>query len=233
MPQRRVLIVEDEAKTAETIALYLRDAGFAAEVAADGRTALQRIRADPPDLIVLDLMLPHIDGLTVCHAVRTESRVPIIMLTARTSEADRIRGLDAGADDYVAKPFSPRELVARVRAVLRRGAARRPDGPAMIRAGSLQIDRPRREVRVGRRVVPLTPSEFRILETLALSPGRIYSRAALLDEIGEASAGALERTIDAHITNLRAKIEVDRGRPRYIVTVFGAGYRFTEEPLDS
>lgn len=232
MAKSRILVVDDDPKTIAAIRLYLEHAGYDVAAASDGRQALARARAAPPDLIVLDLMLPHVDGLTVCRTLRAESDVPIIMLTARTTEEDRLEGLDLGADDYVPKPFSPRELVARVRAVLRRApsvtdvAGSDAKGPP-IRAGRLTIDPTRREVRVGARSVEVTPREFRLLLALARSPGRAFTREELVERAFGPDYDALDRTIDAHVMNLRRKIEPNPAEPTYIQTVFGVGYRFT------
>ena len=225
MPARPlILIVDDDAKTVASVRLYLEHAGFAVVAAHDGPAALARARQAPaPDLIVLDLMLPGLDGLEVCRLLRAESAVPIIMLTARSTEEDRLEGLDLGADDYVIKPFSPRELAARVRAVLRRvpGAG---DGPPL-EVGSLTIDTVRHQVRVRGRETALTPREFRLLEVMARAPGRAFTRAELVERAFGADSEALDRTIDAHVVNLRRKLESDPGRPTLIETVFGIGYR--------
>jgi DNA-binding response OmpR family regulator len=224
MATPRILVVDDDAKTVSAIRLYLEHGGFEVVAAADGREALKLAVTPPtPDLIVLDLMLPGLDGLEVCRRLRATSDIPIIMLTARSTEEDRLEGLDLGADDYVVKPFSPRELAARARAVLRRapGAA---DGPP-IRVGSITIDAARHEVTVRGERVGLTPREFRLLEVLARAPGRAFSRAELVERAFGADSEALDRTIDAHVVNLRRKIESDPSRPALIETVFGVGYR--------
>jgi DNA-binding response OmpR family regulator len=217
----RILIVEDDPRTSASVALYLRHAGYDVDVASSGTEALERAADRPPDLLVLDVMLPGVDGVEVCRALRARSEVAIIMLTARTVEEDRLRGLEAGADDYVTKPFSPRELVARVGAVLRRARPARPP----VRIGDVEIDPLLREVRRAGRPVPVTATEFKLLEVLLSVPGRAFTR----DELAERAFGhghdALERTIDAHIMNLRRKLERDRARPAVIVTVFGTGYR--------
>ncbi len=225
MPSRPlILIVDDDAKTVAAVRLYLEHAGFGVVAAVDGHAALARASATPaPDLIVLDLMLPGLDGLEVCRRLREVSAVPIIMLTARSTEEDRLEGLDLGADDYVIKPFSPRELAARVRAVLRRapGAADRPP----LEVGVLRIDPARHEVTVAGRRAALTPREFRLLEVMARAPGRAFTRAELVERAFDADSEALDRTIDAHVVNLRRKLEADPGRPTLIETVFGVGYR--------
>ncbi len=226
MPQR-ILIVDDERKLVQGLVGYFRQAGFETLAAYDGRTALAIARRDQPDLIVLDLMLPELDGLEVCRQIRQFSGVPIIMLTARVEEADMLIGLEIGADDYITKPFSPREVVARARAVLRR--ARGALGPAnVLRGGDVTLDVERRTVQVAGRAVDLTPTEFELLAALMRNHGRPLSRAQLLDATqGDAYAG-YERTIDAHIKNLRRKIEADPANPRYILTVFGVGYKFAD-----
>ena len=216
MRPRRILIVEDDAKTSASIEMYLRHEGYRTDVARTGDEGLSRARQHAPDLVILDLMLPGRNGLEVCGMLRTESKTPIIMLTARSTEDDKLLGLESGADDYVTKPFSPRELVARVRAVLRR-AEPAAEGPLI--AGDLSLDRETREVTLRGAHVTLTAAEFRLLETLMRSPGRVFTR----DELVE---GGLDRTVDVHIKNLRRKIEADRANPSRIVTVFGTGYKF-------
>ena len=218
---RCILIVEDEPKTAAAVDMYLRHGGFRTQLARSGGEALARARDDKPDLIILDLMLPGLDGLAVCKALRVRSAVPIIMLTARSTEDDKLAGLELGADDYVTKPFSPRELVARVRVVLRR--LEPPDDKLV--SGDLTLDPRSREVVVRGAPVALTAAEFRLVETLMRSPGRVFSRDELMTRVlGEASDG-LDRTIDVHIKNVRKKIELDRAHPTRIVTVFGLGYK--------
>jgi DNA-binding response OmpR family regulator len=218
----RVLVVEDNARTQEAIALYLRHAGYQVDLAATGPDALASAAERQPDLIVLDLMLPGLSGLDVCRALRERTDVPIIMVTARTTEADKLEGLRSGADDYVTKPFSPRELVARVATVLRRA---RP-GPRVISAGGVEIDLTSRGVRRDGVVVPMTPAEFGLLEVLVSSPGRAWTRADLGERAFGMEYDALDRTIDAHVMNLRRKLERDRAKPELIQTVFGVGYRF-------
>ena len=227
-PKPLILVVDDDAKTVASVRLYLEHAGWAVVSAGDGNEALARAEAKPrPDLVVLDLMLPGLDGFEVCRRLREVSTVPIIMLTARSTEEDRLEGLDLGADDYVIKPFSPRELAARVRAVLRRlpGAA---DGPPL-RVGDVMLDPARHEVTRGGRRIELTPREFRLLEAMARAPGRAFSRAELLERAFGADSAALDRTIDAHVVNLRRKLEADSGRPLLIETVFGVGYRLRRD----
>jgi DNA-binding response OmpR family regulator len=223
---KRILVVEDDAKIAATVRLYLKDAGYLVDVAADGDEGLRAARSGGYDLVVLDIMLPRLDGTDLCRKLRVDSRVPVIMLTAKTTEEARIRGLELGADDYVTKPFSPRELVARVRAVLRRARSAEDDIDASIHRGELIIDVEGRRVLLGGVEVRLTPTEFELLCLLARRPGRVYSRDELIDEVLGRDFLGMDRTVDAHIMNLRKKIEVDRRKPRYIQTVFGAGYRF-------
>ncbi len=218
----RVLVVEDNARTQEAIALYLRHAGYDVDLAGTGPDALACAAQNSPDLIVLDLMLPGLSGLDVCRALRERTDVPIIMVTARATEADKLEGLRSGADDYLTKPFSPRELVARVGTVLRRA---RP-GPRIIRAGGVEIDLTSRQVRRDGAGIQMTPAEFRLLEVLASSPGRAWTRADLGERAFGLAYDALDRTIDAHVMNLRRKLERDRARPDLIQTVFGIGYRF-------
>jgi len=218
----RILVVDDNARTQEAIALYLRHAGYDVDVASTGPDALAAAAAQSPDLILLDLMLPGLSGLDVCRTLRDRTDVPIIMLTARSTEDDKLEGLRSGADDYVTKPFSPRELVARVATVLRR--ARR--APNVVRAGAIEIDLTSREVRRHGATVPMTPAEFRLLEVLASSPGRAWPRADLAERAFGHEYDALDRTIDAHVMNLRRKLERDRANPELIQTVFGVGYRF-------
>jgi len=227
MGPAHILVVEDEPQIAQIARDYLEHAGFAVTVAGNGARALIDARGKPPDLVVLDLGLPGMDGLDVARALRRESSVPIIMLTARVEERDRIAGLELGADDYVTKPFSPRELVARVRAVLRRAPAV-PQTTDVVRAADLTLDVPRMKATAGRRSIDLTATEFQLLLTLARQPGRIFTRAQLLDAVRGVAAEPFERAIDAHIKNLRRKLEPDPHHPHYILTVYGAGYRFAE-----
>jgi DNA-binding response OmpR family regulator len=228
MARPRILVVDDEKKTVESIRRYLEHGGFDVVVAYNGAQALEEARAAPVDLVILDLMLPRVDGLEVCRRLRESSEVPIIMVTAKTTEADRLAGLELGADDYVTKPFSPRELVARVRTVLRRvpPAARTPD--AALRSGALVLDPVRHETTLDGRPIDLTPREFELLRAFMSAPGRAFSRQALGEAAFGAGFDALDRTVDAHIVNLRRKIEADPATPRRIVTVFGVGYRFED-----
>ena len=225
----KILIVDDDRKTAELIRMYLEREGYAALLAHDGRQALELARQRSPDLIVLDLMLPLVEGLDVCRILRAESRVPIIMLTARTTEDDKLLGLDLGADDYITKPFSPRELVARVRAVLRRGGPAQRGEPAAARCGELVVDFVSRSVRLRGAPVHLTPKEFKLLELLARHPGRAFSRLELLEQVFGYDYDGLERTVDVHLMNLRKKIERDPAQPSYVLTVYGHGYKFSED----
>jgi two-component system alkaline phosphatase synthesis response regulator PhoP len=224
---KRVLVVEDEIKIARLVRDYLRPAGFDVLEAADGATALAVAKSDRPDMIVLDLGLPGMDGLDVTRRLRANSSVPIIMLTARSEETDRIVGLELGADDYVTKPFSPRELVARIRAVLRRAEATLGGGE-LIRAGPVEIDIPKRRVLVDGDEVVVTTTEFDLLLVLARQPGRIYTRAQLLDALHGVSFDSYERSVDAHIKNLRRKLEPDPKRPSLVLTVYGVGYKFAD-----
>ncbi len=222
-----ILVVDDESRIVKLVRDYLERAGLAVLTASDGEAALAMARREKPDLIVLDLMLPGIDGLDVCRRLRQESGVPIIMLTARVEETDRIVGLELGADDYVTKPFSPGELVARVRATLRR--ARGEMGQATtIRAGDVELDAATLTTTVAGQPVDLTPTEFELLATLARHPGRIWSREQLLEAVHGVAFESYDRSIDSHIKNIRRKIEPDPRRPRYIQTVYGVGYRFGE-----
>jgi len=220
----KVLVVDDEQEIVRVVQAYLERAGYKVVTAGDGQMALHQFRHERPDLIVLDLMLPELDGLDVCRAIRKESNVPIIMLTARVEEVDKLIGLELGADDYITKPFSPRELVARVRAVLRRVQSQEPATP-LITAGEVTIDPDRRRVTVRGREVHFTPTEFELLRVLASTPGRVFSRMELLDRIQGESYIGYERTIDAHIKNIRRKMGPES---RLIETIYGVGYRFRE-----
>lgn len=225
MRARRILIVEDDRKTSASIEMYLRHEGYETDIAPTGDDGLARAKRARPDLVILDLMLPGMNGLEVCRALRSQSAVPIIMLTARSTEEDKLRGLDLGADDYLTKPFSPRELMARVRAVLRRMEP--ADEPVeTIVAGDLVLDPSSREAVVRGESIALTAAEFRILETLARAPGRVFTREDLMQRSFGESYDGLDRTIDVHIKNIRRKIEDDRANPTHIVTVFGVGYKF-------
>lgn len=224
---KKILIVDDEPQIVEICRDYLKAAGYETVTASNGVQGVSLARREKPDLIVLDLMMPEMDGLDVCRAIRHESDVPIIMLTARVEETDKLIGLELGADDYITKPFSPRELVARVRTVLRR--AEGSSSPAeMIRAADLTLDRNRYVAALPTGEVSLTPTEFEILAALASQPGRIFSRGQLLMAARGVAFESYERAIDSHIRNLRRKIEPDDREPRYIVTVHGVGYKFAE-----
>jgi DNA-binding response OmpR family regulator len=229
LPNNKILVVDDEKRIVEIVKAYLERDGYKVIIAYDGKSALELARKEHPELIVLDLMLPEISGWDVCRALRKESDVPIIMLTAREDTTDKIVGLELGADDYVTKPFDSKELVSRVRAVLRRYKGN-PATPHSIKIGDLNIDNERRTVQRGDTIIELTSTEFDLLQFLAESPGRVYTRMQLLDEIqGEAYEG-YERTIDSHIKNLRKKIELDPNHPKYIITIHGAGYKLEENP---
>lgn len=227
MVAKKILVVDDEIKILDLVKLYLEKNGFEAVVAVDGQEALDAFRRASPALVILDLNLPRIDGIDVCRAIRRESQIPIIMLTARAEDSDKLIGLELGADDYVTKPFSPRELVARVRAVLRRAGNAQVSNEVVV-AGDLEIDATRFEARKRGNLLDLTPTEFKLLQALAETPGRVYTRLQLLDRVqGDAFEG-YERTIDAHIKNLRQKIEDNPQQPRHVVTVFGVGYKFQD-----
>jgi DNA-binding response OmpR family regulator len=223
-----VLVVDDDKKTVDLIRLYLEKDGYQVLTAFDGRQALDLSRRRQPGLIILDLMLPRVDGLDVCRILRSESKVPIIMLTAKTTEEDKLVGLDLGADDYVTKPFSPRELVARVRAVLRRMHTEDDSGPGELIFGDMVVDFVRHEARIRDESIHLTPKEFKLLETMAKQPGRVFSRLELLEHAFGFDYGGFERTVDVHVMNLRKKIEPDPTVPTYIQTVYGLGYKFEE-----
>jgi two-component system alkaline phosphatase synthesis response regulator PhoP len=223
-----ILVVDDERKIAQLVRDYLETAGYRVVLAYDGKTAMAQVRYEQPDLVVLDLNLPGMDGIDVARAIRQERNTPIIMLTARVEETDRIVGLELGADDYVTKPFSPRELVARVRAVLRRAGDSEPPSP-LVRIRDLAIDLEKRTVTRGEESIDLTTTEFDLLTVLARQPGRVFSRAELLDRVQGTAFEGYERTIDVHVKNLRKKLEPDPHHPTYVLTVYGAGYRFTEE----
>ncbi len=222
----KVLVVDDAPDIVRLTRDFLEHAGFAVVVARDGDDAIRVARQERPDLVVLDLGLPGRDGLDVTRELRRDSDIPIVMLTARTDESDKIVGLELGADDYLTKPFSGKELVARVRAVLRRSQASAKGEE--LRIGDLQIDVPRMRVTVAGRVVDLTTTEFQLVLALARQPGRVFTRSQLLDAINGDAFDAYERAIDAHVKNIRRKIEPDPRAPRYIQTVFGVGYRFVE-----
>ncbi|MGA9531783.1 MAG: response regulator transcription factor [Anaerolineales bacterium] len=223
-----VLIVDDEPKIQRIARDYFEDAGFAARTVGDGQAALAWARADSPDLIVLDLSLPGMDGLDVCRQLRKTSNVPILMLTARDAESDKLVGLELGADDYITKPFSPKELVARARAVLRR-AAMAEEPRQQLHAGDVEMDLAHMKTTIAGRSVELTATEFDLLATLMRQPGRVFTRGQLLDAIHGVAIESYERAIDAHIKNLRRKLETNPRQPRYLQTVYGVGYRFSDE----
>jgi DNA-binding response OmpR family regulator len=226
MAGERILIVDDEPAIVDSLAYALRRDGYEVEAAGDGQVALDAARTRPFDLVVLDVMLPGIAGTDVCRQLRAESAVPIILLTARGDEVDRVVGLELGADDYVTKPFSMAELLSRVRAILRRRALDRSDSPVrLVRIGGIEIDPLSHEVRVDDRVVPLTPSEFRLLSILAEEPERALTRADILRRLWQTEYVGDERACDSHIVNLRRKIERDPANPERIVTVRGVGYK--------
>lgn len=223
-----ILIVEDETELARVLRSYLEQAGFTVLTAGRGDTGLSTWEHKRPDLVILDLNLPGIDGLDVAREIRRKAETPILMLTARVEEADQLVGLEIGADDYIAKPFSPRIVVARVRALLRR-ASSAPTQPKILRVADLEIDLEAHTVNLAGELVELTPTEFNLLATMAEQPGRAFSRLQLLEASQGMAYEGYERTIDAHIKNLRAKIEPHPKTPRYIETVFGVGYRFARQ----
>jgi len=225
-PMTTILVVDDEPKITRLVRDYLETAGFAVISAGDGQEAVMRARTERPDLVVLDLGLPRLDGLDVTRRLRQDGDMPIIMLTARDDETDKLIGLELGADDYVTKPFSPRELVARVRAVLRR-RARSEAGDRLV-AGALALDVPRMRLEVDGRAVELTATEFALLAAMARQPGRVFTRSQLLDAIHGVAFDSYERAIDAHVRNLRRKIEADPHQPRHLLTVYGVGYRLAD-----
>jgi DNA-binding response OmpR family regulator len=230
----RVLVAEDDRKQAELIRRYLEHDGHTVVVVGDGRAAIDECRRRRPDLAVLDVMMPHADGLDVCRVLRAESEIPIIMLTARSTEEDVLLGLDLGADDYVTKPYSPRQLAARVRAVLRRVRPAATDDGHVLRTGALAVDTERHAVTVDGRAVECTPAEFRIIACLAARPGKVFTRQALLEAAFGFDHYALDRTVDVHVMNLRRKIEVEPDRPTFLVTVYGVGYKLAApHPVDA
>jgi DNA-binding response OmpR family regulator len=226
----RILVVDDDRKTVDLIRLYLEKDGYPVLAAYEGNQAIELARSQQPGLVILDLMLPRVDGLDVCRILRDESPVPIIMLTAKTTEQDKLTGLDLGADDYVTKPFSPRELVARVRAVLRRARADSETGPADLSFGDLVVDFVRHEARLCGVSVHLTPREFGLLEIMVKQPGRVFSRLELLEGAFGFDYQGFERTVDVHVMNLRKKIEPDPAQPVFIHTIYGLGYKFETAP---
>jgi len=225
---KTIMVVDDEPRLVSLVEAYLTQEGFRVVTAGDGRQALFLARQEKPDLIVLDIMMPEMDGYDFMRLHRKEQETPIILLTARVEDDDKVLGLELGADDYLTKPFRPRELVARIRAVLRRMGQVRPSAQ-ILRAGDITVDRETHTVQVAERYVDLTPSEFDLLATLMAFPGRAYSRLELLDRIQGVAYEGYERTIDVHVKNLRAKIEAEPRSPRYIQTVYGVGYRFARD----
>jgi len=219
-PTRQILIVEDEPKLASVLCDYFNAAGFGTRWLADGQHVIEVIRATPPALVVLDLMLPHRDGLTICRELRAFTTVPLVMITARVEEIDRLLGLELGADDYVCKPFSPREVVARVRAILRRSAR-----PPVSAPSGLSVDEARYNAALDGVELDLTPVEFRLLRTLASSPGQVFSRAQLLDHLYKDNRVVTDRAVDSHIKNLRRKLQNVRSDSELIESVYGVGYR--------
>jgi DNA-binding response OmpR family regulator len=224
----RILVADDDPKHAQLIRLYLEREGHQVLTVGDGRAALEQARARKPDLVILDIMMPLVDGLDVCRILRAESSIAILLVTARSSENDMLLGLDIGADDYLAKPVSPRELTARVRALLRRIGATDTNA-ATLRVGALEVDAGRFEVRVGGEPVNLTAKEFGIVELLAREPGRVFTRGQIIDKTFGFEQEVSERTVDAHVVNLRRKIEENPAEPRYVQTVYGRGYRMAEQ----
>jgi two-component system response regulator ResD len=222
----KVLVVDDEAVVRDVLGRYLEREGFRVDTAADGEVALELVGRSHPDIVILDLMLPKVDGLEVLRRIREEADVPVVLLTAKGEEVDRVVGLEVGADDYVTKPFSPREVVARIRAVLRRADRATPPGGPTIAAGGLDIDRDRRVVRRRGEPLHLTRKEFDLLELLASHPGRTFTRAQLLDEVWDFAWDGDSSTVTVHVRRLREKIEDDPSDPRHLVTVWGVGYRF-------
>jgi two-component system alkaline phosphatase synthesis response regulator PhoP len=231
MMGKRVLVVDDDVKTVELVKLYLNRDGYRVLTAYDGVEALRLAREGHPDLIVLDLMLPGIDGLEICHTIRAESDVPVIILTAKTTDRDKLAGLDLGADDYVTKPFSPRELAARVRAVLRRLPGER--GPAEIKYGELTVNFLKHEASLAGRPLNLTTIEFKLLAVFVKQPGRVFNRAQLIENALGHDFEGFDRTIDVHILNLRRKLEPYPNHPKYIKTVYGVGYKLSEAAGDA
>ncbi len=229
-----VLIVEDDRNIAALVEQYLRDAGFRTITAYDGTEGLRLAREAAPCFVILDLNLPGMDGVDLCRELRKSSRVPILMLTARAEEVDRIVGFSLGADDYVVKPFSPRELVERVKAILRRSGgsaeagAAAADAAAVLRHGALALDPEKHKLTIGGAAIALTPSEFKLLHALMTRPGRVFSRDELLDRLYRGGETVIDRVVDVHIGKLRQKIEPEPATPRYVMTVHGVGYRFAE-----
>lgn len=222
---QKILVADDEQPILDTVSAYLRQENYQVVTATNGRDALLRFRHEQPDLVVLDVMMPEMDGWAVARAIRKESDVPLIFLTARIDDIDQVTGLEIGADEYVTKPFSPRVLVARVRALLRRTHGELGGEPARWRVRDLELDADMRTVTIRGQAVELTPSEFGVLQVLIARPGRVFTRMELLDQLQGEAYAAYERTIDVHVKNLRSKIELDPRTPDYVETVYGVGYR--------
>ena len=231
MPGKKILVVDDDVRTIELVKLYLNRDGYRVITSTDGIEALRLARESHPDLIVLDIMLPGIDGLEICRTLRNESDVPIILLTAMTTDDDRLKGLDLGADDYVTKPFSPRELAARVRAVLRRLPGER--GPDKVSYGPLTVNYLEHQAYLSNRRLNLSPVEFKLLGVFVKEPGRVFSRAEIIEKAMGYDFDGFDRTIDVHILKLRRKLEPDPRRPKFIKTVYGAGYKLMEADIDT
>ncbi|GGC06069.1 DNA-binding response regulator [Marinobacterium zhoushanense] len=227
--QRPILVIEDDRHIAALVKTYLEHEGFQASVATDGEQGLAAALEQQPRLVILDLMLPRLDGWEVCRRLRADSDVPVLVLSARGEEVDRVMGFSIGADDYVVKPFSPRELMERVKAILRRAERTEVADTALLHQGELSLDRETHEARLVERELSLTPTEFRLLEVLMAHPGRVYSRSALLNQINQHGEVVVERVIDVHVGKLRRKIETDSTHPHYIETVRGIGYRFNPQ----
>jgi DNA-binding response OmpR family regulator len=227
---KKILVVDDEPKITQIVRDYLERAGYVVLIAYDGKTAFSFAKTEKPDMVILDLGLPQMDGLDFTREYRKISNAPIIMLTARSEESDKLIGLELGADDYITKPFSPKELVARVRVVFRRIAVSVNSVGEIIHAADLTLDTTRLRVTIdGREIEELTPTEFELLAALASQPGRVFTRSKLLDAIHGVAFESYERAIDAHIKNIRRKIEIKPGEPKYIITVYGVGYKFTDK----
>ncbi len=226
---KKILVVDDKLEIRKLLKSYFAQEGFEVVTAANGQEALHVARHEKPDVVLLDLMMPEMNGYEFLRAFSRESSTPVIVLTAKVEESDKVLCLELGADDYVVKPFSPRELAARVRAVLRRMAKAQQEPPQILRAGEITVDMGGHFVRVGEKIIDLTPTEFTLLATLIGAPGRVFSRLELLERLQGVAYEGYERTIDVHIRNLRAKIEPDPSQPRYIETVYGAGYRFAPD----
>lgn len=226
---KKILVVDDKAEIRKLLKSYFTQEGYEVVTAADGQEALFVARHEKPDVVLLDIMMPQMNGYDFLRTFSRETTTPVIVLTAKVEESDKVLGLELGADDYVVKPFSPRELAARVRAVLRRVEKAQQETPQILRAGEIMVDLEGHYAKVGGQMVDLTPSEFTILATLIGAPGRVFSRLELLERLQGVAYEGYERTIDVHIRNLRAKIEADPSQPRYIETVYGAGYRFAPQ----